>query len=108
MTSPLSNNLDIFTSCSSGIVTARQKGPGKHGVRFFSPKITFAVKAGDGGINEAGGGQGIKECTFVGGSGGKQQWQKQLWLWGLGGEAWRNEWEGDQLQFFSKRPPLLN
>lgn len=54
MTSPLSNNLDIFTSCSSGIVTARQKGPGKHGVRFFSPKITFAVKAGNGGIDEVG------------------------------------------------------
>lgn len=39
------------TSLSSGIVTAGQYGPGKCGVRFFSPQIAFAVKVSDGSID---------------------------------------------------------
>lgn len=56
VTSLLFNNVDIFIFHSSGIVTARQKGPGKHTVRLFFPKITFAVKDhdGSGSNNEAG------------------------------------------------------
>lgn len=77
-------------------------------MRFFSPKITFAVKAGDGsihgGVGRRPGHQRVIVCAFGGRSGGKQQWQKHPWLWGLGGGAWRNEWGGDQLLFLSKRP----
>lgn len=54
------------TSLSAGIVTARQQGPGKRAVRFFSLKIAFAVKASDGSIDaEKWSGQGIEERVCV-------------------------------------------
>lgn len=54
------------TSLSSGIVTARQQGPGKHAVRFFPLKIAFAVKASDGSIDAAKWrDQGIEECVCL-------------------------------------------
>lgn len=72
-------------------------------MRFFSPKITFAAKASDSSTDESrGGGQGIKEfsvCASGGGSGGKQQWQKHPWLWGLGDGAWRMS--GEEISFYS-------